>query len=86
MKAAEKDMELRGAEKRGPDGITWPLDPATIEGNLDGDFNFHFPSQYIPLFHLTQFMFDVSLLVTIRDLRNSVSSPSIFRKQTNKQT
>lgn len=48
MKAAEKDMELRGAEKRGPDGITWPLDPATIEGNLDGDFNFIFQVNISP--------------------------------------
>lgn len=42
MEAAEKDLELRGSEKCGPDGITLLLDLAMVEGSLDGDFYFHF--------------------------------------------
>ena len=42
MEAAEKDLELRGSEKCGPDGIALLLDLAMGEGSLDGDFYFHF--------------------------------------------
>lgn len=33
MEPAEKGMELRGVEKRGPRGSAWLLDLAITEGN-----------------------------------------------------
>lgn len=58
MEPAGQGVELRGAEKRRPDGTMWPLDPAMMEGNLDRVFISISKSTYLPLL-LSQLVLDI---------------------------